>query len=658
MRKLNNRTIFFSCVSLVFGIALSSYQSTFKILAVFFLFASFFGFVYCLIKNGDGVPKIITAMFMLAFFILGICLGFTQQIVYSKLYQSYEGVVSCEIIEVSQTQFVAKNITVADETKLGRIIVTYENSGEYEVGDVVTFEGEITPIEIFENGAINYQYSSRITYRASISEISESYHRHTFATYIKNAILEIQTEMFGDNVGIAYAMTFGDSALVDYTSLSLLRRGGVAHIFAVSGLHIGILYGLLRMFSWLKLRSSLKEKAIYNGACLLILLFYVYLCDFTASSVRAFLMIFIGIILTRFGLIKDRLTAISLSAFIIMLYSPYIIFTVGFQLSFLTVLGLAILPEKIEKHLEFLKFRKLKKSVAFAISAFVSTALVSCYHFGYLSTISVLLNLIVVPIYSIVYVANLIGMGVIAICNLFSFDYIIAGICPYFTNEIFNYTITIFGFVEEVIPLALYFTIPLGLVVGGWCFMLIRSGLVSDAVSKGKIKILSYAMLGICLVPIAVSFITIDKPGITFYDTSTQVLTIQTESETYIFCQSGGSLDFSNVETLAVHVIVYDNYYQDISVSGGENLDISIYAEFLNGTPTGANTLSDFQSQGGNVSFSGYQTVEYDGVYFDLSGSGVYVSDLQSTYQISSAGYTYYITDGIFTSNESYEASR
>lgn len=658
MRKLNNRTIFFACVSACFGIVLSSYETYWKIAAVFALFCVFAVLVYINIENGDCLPKVFTALFMLAFFILGICGGYAQQIIYSKMYQEQSGVIKCEIVEVSQTQFVGKNLIVEGESISGRILVTFDGSDEYEVGDVVAYIGDITPIPIFENGVLNYQFSSGITYRSEAYEIEESYHNFTFYNYLKSAIYSAQEEMFGENIGIAYAMTFGDTAFVDYSSLSLLRRGGIAHIFAVSGLHIGILYGLLRMFSWLKLRSSLKEKAVFKILCLLVLLFYVYLCDFTASSVRAFLMIAVGMILTRIGQVGDRLHTISIAAFIIMLYSPYIIFTVGFQLSFLTVLGLAIFPSKIEKHIRFLKNQKIIKAVAFAFSAFISTALVSCYHFGYVSTISALLNLLIVPIYSLVYVANLIGLGIYGICKLLSFEYIIDAICPYFTNVIYDKTIEIFTAIETAVPLAFYFTIPIGIVVACHGVMYAYSGLVSEVVNKTRRLAFCGVFCFVCCTPVVLSSITIDRPGIVFYQTSSQDLTIETDTATYIFCKSGGEIDFSNIETNTVHVVIYDDFYQDMQTTGGEGLDINLYSTFLGETPMGAKSLFDFQDMNGEVVFLGYRTVEYQGVKFVLAGDSVYVIHSQGTWEFSSNGYEYYIIDGVFTNNISSETSR
>ncbi len=657
MRKINNRTIFFAVTSAIFGVSLSSYQNAVNIACTLGIFLLFFILVYHLLSGGDGVPRIVVACFMLAFFVFGICLGEASSLIYSYSYQYASGEVVCEIAEVSDDNFVGKNIYVDGEWQGGKVLVYFEDAEFYQVGDVVTFEGSLTPIEIFENGELNYYYSSGIQYRSTISYISSSYRHFTVKNYIKAWVLSACENMFEDNSGIAYAMIFGDSSLVDYSSLSLLRRGGVAHIFAVSGLHIGLLYGVLRMFSWLKLRSTLREKAVFNGLCLAVLLFYVYLCDFTASSMRAFLMICMAIVVTRFGLVRDRLSVISAVAFILLLYSPYIIFSVGFQLSFLTVLGLAMLPEKLEKLLAFLRWKKLIKALAFGIAACVSTLLVSCYHFGYLSTISVFLNLAVVPIYSLVYIANLVGLLIYAACEMLSLDMIANAITPYFTNYVYSLTITGFEKIEEIIPLAFYITIPTCVVIAFHGIIYANSSLISDAVNKKRKIALCCAFAVATVTPSVLGTIEIDRAGINFFVTDTQVLTIETQSETVIFCQSGGYVDLTEVATENVSIVVYDNYYKDISITDTSGYNINLYATFFESTPDGASTLYEFQGANGEVMFVGYQTVRYQGVTFQL-GDSVVVTDSAKTTAITNNGYEYYIIDGVFTNNISYTSER
>ncbi len=653
MRKINNRTVFFAVISLVFGIALSSYQKTLNIACVLGIFALFFFLVLHLISKGDGLPKIIVASFMLAFFVFGIVLGEGCSLVYSYRYTYQTGDVECEITEVSTYSMVGGEIHVDGEKTSGKVLIYCDNTYDFEVGDKVTFNGYISPIEIFENGELNYYYSSGIQYKTTAEDVTFVSLNHTVKNYIKSWTQSACESMFEDNQGIAYAMIFGDSSLVDDASLSLLRRGGVAHIFAVSGLHIGLLYAVLRMFSWLKLRSSLLQKGIYNGLCLAVLFFYVYLCDFTASSLRAFLMILLGIVATHFGVIRDRLSVIAVTAFILLLHSPYIIFSVGFQLSFLTVVGLVILPQKVANHLTLIKNKKLKSAVAFTTSACLSTLLVSCFHFGYLSTISVLLNLAVVPVYSLIYVINLAGLLFYGVFSALGLDKLLSVLSPFFTSEIYSFTITLFEKVESVIPLAYYITIPACVVIAFYAVLYANSGLISDAVSKSHKKALSVCF---CIVLVAPSLlpVEVETKGIDFFVTSTQVMTVQTEKETVIFCKSGGDIDLSLVETEKVSVVCYDDFYKDLTISDTNGMDITLYATFLSQAPQGVKSFEDFNSSDCGITITDYATITYQGVEFHLD-ENITVTNGENTTEITSSGTKYYIIDGFFTSDNTYE---
>ena len=95
-----------------------------------------------------------------------------------------------------------------------------------------------------------------------------------------------------DTAAICYAMLIGDTKGVDDATLDSFRFGGVAHIFAVSGLHIGLVYGVIA-FAMKKLRAN---KFLSAAICIAVILLYSAVCGFTLSSVRAVIMCAVGII--------------------------------------------------------------------------------------------------------------------------------------------------------------------------------------------------------------------------------------------------------------------------------------------------------------------------------------------------------------------------
>ncbi|MBQ8685643.1 MAG: ComEC/Rec2 family competence protein [Clostridia bacterium] len=229
------------------------------------------------------------------------------------------------------------------------------------------------------------------------------------------------------SAAVTMAILTGDTSGIDEGLLSNVRRGGVAHIFAVSGLHIGALYAFAL---WLVSKTGLKNmpKPVRFFAVAALLFFYSGVCGFSASVVRALVtcLIFYASRLVGYG--SDNLERIGASALVVLLLSPTSLFEVGFQLSFIACLGIALLARPIKRALtqglERIKgaFGKRKTEeekenhpptlmeeienacisfLAVTLSAQIATTPVSVAAFGYFSVWSLLLNCLFVPLVSV-----------------------------------------------------------------------------------------------------------------------------------------------------------------------------------------------------------------------------------------------------------------
>jgi len=231
---------------------------------------------------------------------------------------------------------------------------------------------------------------------------------------------------------VTLAVLTGDASGMDGELLDNMRRGGIAHIFAVSGLHVGALYAFcLLLFSRTRLRSMAKPLrfTIVVG----ILLFYAATCGFSASIIRAAVLCLVGYLMKLIGSSSDGLNTLGLAAVIILLFSPVCLFEIGFQLSFLACIGIMLFAKRIGqvcdqgyKRIRARYPRRLTKeqeeilasgdtlppsieercvrSVASvfsaSIAAQITTAPVSYLAFGYLSGWSILLNFFFIPLIS------------------------------------------------------------------------------------------------------------------------------------------------------------------------------------------------------------------------------------------------------------------
>ncbi|MDI6734816.1 MAG: DNA internalization-related competence protein ComEC/Rec2 [bacterium] len=178
---------------------------------------------------------------------------------------------------------------------------------------------------------------------------------------------------------------------------------GTIHILAISGLNVGLI-GIIFFFLFHKIiRLPLRISSIFTS---LILIIFAIVTGAQPSVIRATIMA--GALLISMLIQKDTdiYNIPVLSALIILLYNPLILFDVGFQLSFVAVLGLIYWTPFIEPKLWFLpKYIARCISASIAVQLALSPFLV--FYFNKLSLVTVLANIVVVPLSGIILVLSL-----------------------------------------------------------------------------------------------------------------------------------------------------------------------------------------------------------------------------------------------------------
>lgn len=149
-------------------------------------------------------------------------------------------------------------------------------------------------------------------------------------------------------VSIILALCFGDKSQIEKETYQYFRKAGLMHIIAVSGLHVGLIQ--LVLLSVFRLVFGKRSSSIvWQQTAVVILLFgFAWLCQFSLSVVRSILMfsiIYYSILSKR---IISPLHGMFLSAFIMLLWNPLQLFTVGFQFSYLATFGLLCYGKSIQ----------------------------------------------------------------------------------------------------------------------------------------------------------------------------------------------------------------------------------------------------------------------------------------------------------------------
>lgn len=198
-------------------------------------------------------------------------------------------------------------------------------------------------------------------------------------------------------------MLLGEKGILDEEIKGLYQRNGIAHILAISGLHISMigmgLYQLLR-------RAGLKIKLSAILASMIIVL-YGMMTGFAVSAIRAIAMFLLQMLAQILGRTYDRITALAVAAVLVLVEQPLYLFHSGFQFSFLCVLGISLILPVLGN---VRKGKKLFEGVALM----AVTLPVYLGVFYQIPVYSMFLNFIVLPMMSI-----LMGAGIVMILAAF-----------------------------------------------------------------------------------------------------------------------------------------------------------------------------------------------------------------------------------------------
>lgn len=164
----------------------------------------------------------------------------------------------------------------------------------------------------------------------------------------REAIIRIlsQSDISDKTFGILSAITVGYSDELDEDIRENFRAAGIAHSLALSGFHVGIIV-LLVTFVLFPLRSNYRLRQTRFIISLILIWFYALMVGMPESVVRAVIMLSIILIAKIFGQKTSTFSALCVAVIVILAYSPFSLFSSGFQLSVFAVLGIIALSEKL-----------------------------------------------------------------------------------------------------------------------------------------------------------------------------------------------------------------------------------------------------------------------------------------------------------------------
>ena len=293
-------------------------------------------------------------------------------------------------------------------------ILCYLGEGvpEPEIGSLVILKGTLKNFQQPTNpGQFNapfYYQILRISFRLDRAEIqvkSDKYYKISEGLYQlrRKAGSKMDALLPEQEASVMKTMLLGEKGILDEEIKGLYQRNGIAHILAISGLHISMIgmgfYQLLR-------KAGLKIKTSAILASIVIIL-YGMMTGFAVSAIRAIVMFLLQMLAQILGRTYDRITALAVAAVLVLVEQPLYLFHSGFQFSFLCVLGISLILPVLGN---VRKGRKLLEGIAMmAVTLPVYLGI-----FYQIPVYSMFLNFIVLPMMSI-----LMGAGIVMVLASF-----------------------------------------------------------------------------------------------------------------------------------------------------------------------------------------------------------------------------------------------
>ncbi|MBR0119232.1 MAG: ComEC/Rec2 family competence protein, partial [Eubacterium sp.] len=223
--------------------------------------------------------------------------------------------------------------------------------------------------------------------------------------------------------GILSAMLLGEKSGLDDEVRELYTETGIAHILAISGLHISMigmgLFAFLRRFV-----MPMRWAVIVTG---IMLFLYGMLTGFSIATRRAVIMTMLVLIARLIGERYDRINALALAAIVELLIHPASLFLPGFLLSYGTVAGIALFVDELkgimsgdDRSIRYKLFTVVSGSVG--VTVVTLPIMVQCYH--EIPVFSVVVNIILLPLMTYILATAVLG-GVIACISSFISGFIL-----------------------------------------------------------------------------------------------------------------------------------------------------------------------------------------------------------------------------------------
>ncbi|MDO8559072.1 MAG: ComEC/Rec2 family competence protein [bacterium] len=388
-----SKIFLYFCLAFTGGIALSSFVLMPRLFLLGLLIAGLF-----LISVFWRYKKLTVAGFCLLFLVLGV---WRNQQAESKIVYPKEGNVEFVGIVAEEPDIRPNSIKLT----VNNTLITVSRYPEYKYGDKLKIKGLLKNPPVFDD--FNYKDYLKKDGIVAVMDFPKiillgsgfgNPPMETLLSFKNKFRATVRTFISPPQEGFLEALVFGEESNIAKEWKDKLNLTGTRHIAAVSGMNITIISSLI--FSFILSFGLRKKIAFYLAIGLLFL--YILMIGAPASAVRAFIMAAIFLMAENLGRQSSGSRAIFFAAALMLALNPMLLLKdIGFQLSFLAILGIAYLQQFFSYWLKLIpnpKIFPIRAAVSATLSAQVFTFPILIYNFGYVSLISLFANILIVPI--------------------------------------------------------------------------------------------------------------------------------------------------------------------------------------------------------------------------------------------------------------------
>ena len=208
---------------------------------------------------------------------------------------------------------------------------------------------------------------------------------------------------------LAQGLMLGDTLQFDAEMMSNFKESGVLHIAALSGFNVSIIS--LALFYMLSVLS--RKRVVLNILVAIGIICFYIIVGYSPSILRAVLMALLAVLGNLFWRRSEIFNALGFSALLILMFNPYALFDVGFQLSFLAVLGIALFIKPFAGHNEILKNSLIMLFIP-TLFSLLTTGIVTASAFNRVNFTAIWTNSIIIPLSTV----GLIGSYIMCILDV------------------------------------------------------------------------------------------------------------------------------------------------------------------------------------------------------------------------------------------------